>query len=315
VEAAEKWGVKNERPRIGEIQPASHFLPSILLPTRLRKCVMPVTVHAEIRRLSQAEFGQIAFEVMRHVFAVHNELGRCFDEDVYQRVVAHRCGGRLEVPVDVAHGEFQKRYFLDLLVADGAPFEFKTVDVLTPAHRAQLLNYLLLTGLSHGKLVNLRTPNVQHEFVNTTLTAVERAAFTIDATAWDSGAPGAARLKAVTVDLLRDLGAGLALPLYQEALVCLMGGDAVVMREVAIMCDGRQIGSDSLPHTEEGAALRLSALDDGGMAAFGSHLQRYLMHTSLHVMHWINVNARSVTLVTLHRGESRLMQQMAEKGG
>jgi hypothetical protein len=92
------------------------------------------------------------------------------------------------------HADFQKRYFLDLLVAEGALFEFKAVDALTPAHRSQLLNYLLLAGLAHGKLINVRTQNVQHEFVNTTLTSADRTAFSVDAAAWDSTAPGAANL-------------------------------------------------------------------------------------------------------------------------
>ncbi len=32
---------------------------------------MPVTVHAETRRMDQAEFGQLAYEVMKSVFALH----------------------------------------------------------------------------------------------------------------------------------------------------------------------------------------------------------------------------------------------------
>jgi len=41
---------------------------------------MPIALRVPVRRLSQREFGEIAFEVMRHVFAIHNEIGRFFDE-------------------------------------------------------------------------------------------------------------------------------------------------------------------------------------------------------------------------------------------
>jgi hypothetical protein len=102
---------------------------------------------------------------------------------------------------------------------------------------------------------------------------------------------------------VRDLGAGLALPLYQAALVHLMGGEAAVIQNVPVLCDGRQIGRESLPHIGRGAVFRLSALEDAGMAPFGEHLQRFLLHTPLETIHWININARSVVLTSLHRGE------------
>jgi hypothetical protein len=35
------------------------------------------------RRITQDEFKQIAGEVMQHVFTIHNEFGRFFDEQIY----------------------------------------------------------------------------------------------------------------------------------------------------------------------------------------------------------------------------------------
>ena len=106
---------------------------------------MPITVQHPLRRLSQAEFGSLAYEVMRAVYALRDELGRFFDEKIYKRALAERFAGvQLEVPVRVTHATFQKLYFLDALVSDGAVFEFKTVETLTPRHEAQLLHYLLL---------------------------------------------------------------------------------------------------------------------------------------------------------------------------
>jgi hypothetical protein len=51
---------------------------------------MAVTLPIPIRRLSQSEFGELAFDVMRHVFAIHNEIGRFFDEKIYKRELARR---------------------------------------------------------------------------------------------------------------------------------------------------------------------------------------------------------------------------------
>jgi GxxExxY protein len=106
---------------------------------------MPVASRIPFCRLSQTEFGDIAYEVMRHVFAIHNEIGRFFDEKIYKQELAQRMAGvRLEEPIEVTFGSFRRLYFLDALVADGAVFEFKSVESLAGRHRTQLLNYLLL---------------------------------------------------------------------------------------------------------------------------------------------------------------------------
>ena len=65
--------------------------------------------------------------------------------------------------------DFCKTYYLDLLVQRGAVFELKAVESLSERHRRQLLQYLFLIDLPHGKLVNLRSGRVQQEFVNNTL--------------------------------------------------------------------------------------------------------------------------------------------------
>ncbi|OYV77998.1 MAG: hypothetical protein B7Z73_19865, partial [Planctomycetia bacterium 21-64-5] len=84
---------------------------------------MPITIDADLRRLSQGEFGAIAFKVMGHAFDVHRELGRLFDEGVYQTELASRCAtARTEVRVEVSFDDFRKLYFIDLLVENGAVF-------------------------------------------------------------------------------------------------------------------------------------------------------------------------------------------------
>lgn len=118
---------------------------------------MPVNLPKDLRRVDEGEFTEIAYRTMECVFAIHNEFGRFFDETIYKRELARRIREvRLEVPIEVVFEPFRKLYFLDVLVADCAVFEFKAVEALTNRHRAQLLQYLLLCGLPHGKLVNVR---------------------------------------------------------------------------------------------------------------------------------------------------------------
>ena len=258
---------------------------------------MPVSVGAVVCRLDELEFGKIAYEVMGHVFAVHREFGRLLDEKVYQRELARRCGGMYEVPVEVVHRDFRKRYFLDLLVADGALFELKAVDLLIDRHRSQLLNYLLLTNLTHGKLVNLRSESVQHEFVNTTLTLQDRTSFAIDEASWT----GPSRLKDAVTEMLRDLGAGLDIALYEEATLCLMNGNDDVSCSVPIISAGQQVGLHSLPFAAPDAPFQFSAMRAEDRPRYATHLSRFLAHTNLPNLHWINVTRDLVSFITIHR--------------
>lgn len=91
-------------------------------------------------------------------------LGRTL---AYKNELRIRLGSRAskEVFVRARFGGFCKPYRLDVLVDHGAIFELKAVNELTDAHRAQLLNYLLLTESRHGKLMTFRTPPIKHEFV------------------------------------------------------------------------------------------------------------------------------------------------------
>ena len=118
-------------------------------------------------RITQVEFKRLAHEVMQHVFAIHNEFGRFFDEQIYKKELACRMNGvELELAVTVAYGTFSKTYYVDVLVNSSGLFEFKATDAIHPRHRGQTLNYLLLLDLGHGKVINVRPEVVGHEFVN-----------------------------------------------------------------------------------------------------------------------------------------------------
>ena len=155
--------------------------------------------------MTQAEFGGVAFELMRHVFEIHPEFGRFFDEKIYKRELARRRADlRMEVPVDVSFESFRKRYLIDAVVGEKGVFEFKATEASKPRDRAQLTHYLHLCDLAHDKLVNMRPSQVEHEFVNTALTFSERRRFDLSAERWSRDLPGGARVEDVLVPLLRE---------------------------------------------------------------------------------------------------------------
>jgi hypothetical protein len=52
---------------------------------------MPITCKFTPQFLSQDEFHAIDKIVMRHAFDIQNEMGRLFDETIYQNELAFRC--------------------------------------------------------------------------------------------------------------------------------------------------------------------------------------------------------------------------------
>ncbi|MBI2479004.1 MAG: GxxExxY protein, partial [Planctomycetia bacterium] len=172
---------------------------------------------------------------MRHIFSIHNEIGRFFDEKIYKQELARRMAGvRLEEPIEVTFRTFRKPYFLDVLVADGGIFELKAVEALAGRHRAQLLNYLLLCDLAHGKLINVRPDVVEHEFVNTNWRYADRLKFAVAHERWNASIPGAAMLCEFLTAFLHDVGAGLEIAIYEEAAMHCFGGWEQIERDVRV---------------------------------------------------------------------------------
>jgi hypothetical protein len=196
----------------------------------------------------------------------------------------------------VTFDSFKKTYFLDLLVG-GAIFELKTVELIAPRHRAQLLNYLLLTGAAHGKVVNMRPHKVQHEFVNTCLNRADRIAFSIEDQDWQER--GKNGLKVWVTDLLHDLGVGLDLNLYRDAVLHFCSPASSIARVEVHGAGGHVLGTQEQHLLNPEIALRLSAVDPDDCPYFEHHLRRFLAHTSLTAIQWINITRSRVSFKTI----------------
>ena len=198
--------------------------------------------------------------------------------------------------MEVSFDSFRKTYFMDLLVA-GAIFELKTVEMIAPRHRAQLLNYLLLTDAAHGKIVNMRPQRIQHEFVNTSLNRTDRIVFSIDDRDWREC--GGGRIKAWMTDLLRDLGIGLDLNLYRDAILHFCSPASSISQVGIYGAGGHILGTQEQHLLNPETALRLSALDPDDCPYFEHHLRRFLAHTALNAIQWINITRSLVSFKTI----------------
>ena len=104
---------------------------------------------------------EYAYPLVGAIYEVHSELGPGLNEYVYQEGLAMQLeeqGIPFEREKELTikyHGKLMNAtYRMDFLCAGTIVIECKSVERLTPDHRAQLFNYMRLTKLHAGILVN-----------------------------------------------------------------------------------------------------------------------------------------------------------------
>ena len=266
---------------------------------------MPVSVNADLVRLSQEEFSSVAYRVMSEVFSIHSEYGRLFDEVVYEKALAERLeDAQSQVCIDVSFRDFQKQYYMDLVVSSGAIFELKTVEVLHDRHSGQLLNYLLLTGLQHGKLVNFRSRSVEHRFVNTTLTYADRIQFGVVDAGWHETDGFRLDQKILVSEMVLDWGTGLERALYEEAMIHFCCGAESEPYSIGVVSEHGLIAEQTAMLCAPGVALKLSTIEKH-IADYRHELSRFIRRTNLDALQWINISRGRLAFETIRQNNEK----------
>ncbi len=110
------------------------------------------------------DINDISYLVRGAIFTVHKELGPGLFESVYEAALAYelRCSG-LDIVVQFPIPVYYKGIFLemgfraDIVVNEMLIIEIKSVEMLHPVHKKQLINYLKLTDKRLGILVNFNS--------------------------------------------------------------------------------------------------------------------------------------------------------------
>ena len=174
-----------------------------------------------------------------------------------------------------------------LVVDYGCPFELKAVSSLSAAHESQLIQYLMLTQLSHGKLINFGAERVEHTFVNCLESPDQRRQFRVDRHDWVRDA-AASRFEDVVVSLVRDWGTGLTRSLYYEAVTALLGGEERCRRFTQTLWQGIPTGRQPVDMIDDIAAFDITCKRHE-LESYESHLQRFLTNTTLESILWVNI--------------------------
>jgi len=105
-----------------------------------------------------------SFQINSCIYAVNKKLGTGFLEAVYQEALEIELR-RKNIPF-VSHQELEilydgiplsSKYIVDIICYNKIIIELKSVTNLNNQHKAQLMNYLTVTGLNLGLLVNFNS--------------------------------------------------------------------------------------------------------------------------------------------------------------
>ena len=262
---------------------------------------MPIILQHAVSRISQSEFKALDYAVMGAAYEIQNELGRLFDESVYsnalhERLSAKNISSTREFEIQVTHQDFKKSYYIDLLIHSCVPYELKTTAQFNTAHDSQLLNYLLLTNLAHGKLINFQRASVDGRFISTSLTQDNRTQFKIHTNNWKEHTETPAILPLLKA-LLHDWGTHLATELYQEAIIHFAANKATY-RQIELNKDGTPLGYIRPPMISPTTMLCVSSLSRNCKEQ-REHLQKILKMSQLEQVQWINFHHHTVELETI----------------
>lgn len=110
---------------------------------------------------------QISYKIRGAIFKVYNELGAGLFESVYEAALIYqlqkdvlKVKSQVSIPVYYDNNKLDVGFILDVLVEDKVIIEIKSVEELAKVHHKQILNYLKITELKLGILVNFNTDDI-----------------------------------------------------------------------------------------------------------------------------------------------------------
>jgi GxxExxY protein len=118
--------------------------------------------------MSELLYKEEVFKLVGHCMEVHRELGKGQDEVLYKDAFVVELQ-RAQIPfarerkyeVSYKGVILPHHYFADFVVWDKILFEAKAVERLTDAHIKQVLNYLAVSKLELGLLVNFGADSLE----------------------------------------------------------------------------------------------------------------------------------------------------------
>ena len=104
---------------------------------------------------------EIAKVIVDAAYKIHTTLGPGLLESVYEQVLAHELEQRnlkvirqLPIPIVYESVKLAEGFRADLMVENKVIVELKSVEIIAPVHKKQLITYLRLADKRLGLLIN-----------------------------------------------------------------------------------------------------------------------------------------------------------------
>ncbi|HVZ66099.1 MAG TPA: GxxExxY protein [Lacunisphaera sp.] len=117
------------------------------------------------------EHAALTFAIIGCAMEVLNELGSGLHEKPYENALIHEFGLRgiafdqqRRFPIDYK-GMIVGEYIPDLIANGSVVVDAKVIDRITDVERGQMLNYLKITSLRVGLIINFKRPKLEWERV------------------------------------------------------------------------------------------------------------------------------------------------------
>lgn len=111
-----------------------------------------------------------AYEIIGLCMEVHRNLGNGFSEIVYKDALEYefrqnniQFSREKEFKVHYKEIVLQHHFYADFVVLDSIILEVKSVSQLTKSHYAQVINYLAVSDLPLGLLVNFNEDSLKYK--------------------------------------------------------------------------------------------------------------------------------------------------------
>lgn len=114
-------------------------------------------------------YKDLTYKIIGLAMEVHNELGYGFLEKVYENAMKvqfskNNIKADFQVQFKVNFkGEIIGEFYPDIIVDDKVILELKAVEKINDIHKAQILNYLKVTKLKLGLILNFSKEKLEYE--------------------------------------------------------------------------------------------------------------------------------------------------------
>ena len=121
--------------------------------------------------MKREDLNKLSGIILDSAIEVHRNLGPGLLESVYESCLCKEfdlrkigCQRQVSIPVKYKGEQLDADYRIDILVENEIIIELKSVDIMHPVFKAQLLTYLKLANKNLGLLINFNVPKLVDGF-------------------------------------------------------------------------------------------------------------------------------------------------------